>query len=106
MSTYTSPLEGQLLDDLTEEVIGITGLEIPKAEVQKLFTAQEPLLGEIRQWGFCDTLISERISDVVANDLVGRDWPEYRKGHPVFDSFRKKFFTEAKHRGWLQPIPA
>lgn len=96
---YPTRLEGKLLTDLTEEIRGTVGFEIPEPDVKAIFEGREALLGEIREWGFCDSSVVEGLRDVLARQLVGRPWP------PVDDSFEAHVFfsdlaTAAKQRGW------
>lgn len=97
---YPSPLEGKLLTDLTEEVRGIIGFEVPEAEVKSIFEGHEQLLGEIREWGFCDTVISEGIQETLAKVLLSRPWPTFGDGEEAGDRFRADFDAAAKKRGW------
>jgi hypothetical protein len=99
---YPSPTDGKLLSDLTEEVQGAIGFEVPETEVKKLYEGREQLLGEIREWGLRDTLINENVMGVIAEALVGRRSPTFGDGPEEAERFSSDMDAAAEKRGWTR----
>jgi hypothetical protein len=52
-------------------------------EVEVLIKSSPVILLEIEQWGVRDTVVREEMMDVLAQKLIGRQWPQYAQADLV-----------------------